>query len=80
MLSFLDDPSVERFVARRATGWRQQDSAVVLELEGVREPDPTGIAAILAGARLDGAVDRAELADLGARRSGPSGSRSAPRS
>lgn len=61
MLSFLDDPSVERFVARRATGWRQQDSAVVLELEGAREPDRTGVAAILAGARLGGAVDRAEL-------------------
>ena len=61
MLSFLDDPSVERFVARRATGWRQQDSAVMLELEGVREPDTTDIAAILAGARLDRAVERAEL-------------------
>ena len=33
----------------------------MLELEGVREPDRTDIAAILAGARLDGAVDRAEL-------------------
>jgi hypothetical protein len=61
MLSFPDDPSVERFVARRATGWRQQDSAVILDLEGVREPDDRGIAAILAGAPLDGAVDRAEL-------------------
>ena len=61
MLSFLDDPSTERFVARRATGWRQQESAVILELEGVREPDTTGAAAILAGAGLGGAVDRAEL-------------------
>ncbi|HZO33072.1 MAG TPA: TIM-barrel domain-containing protein [Chloroflexota bacterium] len=61
MHSFLDDPSAERFVARRATGWRHQDSAVVLELEGAREPDATGVAAILAGAGLGGAVDRAEL-------------------
>ena len=70
MLSSLDDPSVERFAARRATGWRQQDNAVVLTLEGVREPDPTGAAAILAGARLDGAVERVELSvsvlDMGA--------------
>jgi alpha-glucosidase (family GH31 glycosyl hydrolase) len=58
----LDDPSVQRFAARRATGWRQQDGAVVLELEGVREPDQTGISAILAGARLNDAMDRAELA------------------
>jgi hypothetical protein len=61
MLSFLDDPSVERFVARRATAWRQQDNVVVLEVEGAREPDATDIAAVLAGARLDGAVDRADL-------------------
>jgi hypothetical protein len=61
MLSFLDDPSVERFVARRATAWRQQDNVVVLELEGAREPDATDIAAVLAGARLDGAVDRVVL-------------------
>jgi alpha-glucosidase (family GH31 glycosyl hydrolase) len=61
MLSFLDDPSVERFVARRVTAWRQQDNVVVLDLEGAREPDGTDIAAILAGARLDGAVDRAVL-------------------
>jgi alpha-glucosidase (family GH31 glycosyl hydrolase) len=33
----------------------------VLEVEGVREPDRTGIAAILAGARLNDALDRAEL-------------------
>jgi hypothetical protein len=61
MLSFLDDPSAERFAARRATAWRQQDSAVVLELEGVREPDATGVAGVLDGARLDDAVDRTEL-------------------
>ena len=61
MLSFLDDPSVERFAARRATGWRQHGSAVVLEVEGVREPDRTGISAILAGARLNDALERTEL-------------------
>src|SRR4051812_22427 len=62
MRSFLDDPSVERFAARRATGWRQVGSVVLLDLEGVREPDATGISAILAGARLDDAIERAELA------------------
>ena len=61
MISFLDDPTTERFAARRATGWRQHGSAVVLALEGIREPDATDIAAILAGARLDGALERAEL-------------------
>src|SRR4051794_2133788 len=61
MLSFLDDPSIERFAARRATGWHQHGSAVVLEVEGVREPDRTGIAAILAGARLNDALERAEV-------------------
>jgi alpha-glucosidase (family GH31 glycosyl hydrolase) len=59
--SSLDDPAIERFAARRATGWRQQGSAVVLEIEGVREPDRTGIAAILAGAPLNDALERAEL-------------------
>src|SRR5215210_109605 len=62
MISFLDDPTTERFAARRATGWRQHGSLVILEIEGVREPDATDIAAILAGARLDGALERAELA------------------
>ncbi|MCC7372362.1 MAG: hypothetical protein IT306_28370 [Chloroflexi bacterium] len=62
MLSIVDDSSAERFVARRASGWRQQESAVVLELEGAREPDRTDIAAVLAGARLNDALDRAELA------------------
>ncbi|MFN8634337.1 MAG: glycoside hydrolase family 31 protein, partial [Chloroflexota bacterium] len=61
MLSYLDDPAVERFVARRATGWRQEESAVILELEGVRDPDRTDIAAILAGAPLNDAIDRTEL-------------------
>src|SRR4051812_36655659 len=61
MRAFLDDPSAERFAARRATRWRQHGSAVVLEIEGVREPDRTGIAAILAGAPLNDAVERAEL-------------------
>ncbi|MGE3909807.1 MAG: hypothetical protein AB7K36_10660 [Chloroflexota bacterium] len=58
----MGDPSAERFVARRAAGWRQQGSTVVLELEGTREPDHTNIAAILAGAPLNDALDRAELA------------------
>lgn len=62
MLSIMDDPSAERFVARRASGWRQLGSAVILQLEGAREPDHTDIAAILAGARLNDALDRAELA------------------
>ena len=62
MLSIMDDPSAERFVARRASGWRQLGSAVLLELEGTREPDHTDIAAVLAGARLNDALDRAELA------------------
>lgn len=61
MRSYLDDPSVERFAARRATGWRQHSSAVVFEVEGVREPDRTDIAAILAGARLNDALERAEI-------------------
>src|SRR5262245_10849215 len=59
--SSLDDPSVERFAARRAIGWRQHGSAVVLEVEAVREPDRPDIAAILAGARLNDALERAEL-------------------
>lgn len=56
-----DDRGVERFAARRATGWRQAGSSVVLEIEGVREPDVTGISAILAGARINDAIERAEL-------------------
>ena len=62
MLSIMDDASTERFVARRASGWRQLGSVVILELEGAREPDNTDITAILAGARLNDALDRAELA------------------
>jgi hypothetical protein len=61
MLPAPDDPRVERFAARRATGWRQAGSSVVLEIEGAREPDVTGIAAILAGARIDDAIAHAEI-------------------
>ena len=61
MHAYLDRPSAQRYAARRATGWRQQDSAVVLDIEGIRKPDVTGIAAILAGAPLNDALERAEL-------------------
>jgi hypothetical protein len=62
MLAIMDDPSAERFVARRVAGWRRQGSSVILDLEGTREPDRTDVAAVLAGARLNDALDRAELA------------------
>lgn len=61
MRSLLQRPSAVRFAARRVVGWRQHDSIVVLELEGAREPDATDIAAVLAGAPLDDALDRAIL-------------------
>jgi hypothetical protein len=61
MRSMLKQSSAVRYAARRVIRWRQQDSAVILELEGVREPDAIGIAAVLAGAPLNDALDAATL-------------------
>ncbi len=57
----LKHSSAVRYAARRVVSWRQQDSAVILDLEGVREPDATGITAILAGAPLNDALAAATL-------------------